>query len=1206
VNIYEIGPDEVSRLDQLAFVDAVNHLVRAEASRSGIPTSGIHTNLRVNESDAGIDARVLAPSSHRSQWIPLGTSAWQMKSGNVYPGELRKEFNKPGVQKVVKHGGTYCVAIGVDYGDKLLQRREEVLQQCFHKLGLDPRYRLYTASDLAAWGSEMLGIVLLPHFNHPVGELTRWEKWSQDPKHALSFEADHQREQIVQEIRRVEAGGTDLIHIRLEGQSGVGKTRLALEAFRGTDISERVSYASSPDDVYLPLFSWLEANPTHDLILVVDECDKGTADRLHGKALRCRGRILLVTIGPGRPPEYTRSLPEGVFVLEKMGEAQIKSIVTDISSALHPQAIDFIARASSGFVKLATALARAILKDPSLVSAADLARAYDVDYLLNTLIPGNVSRKVMKALALLSHVGWEREVALEGQVVTEFIGVPWSEAQDVASDMMRQGYIAKQGRYRYVTPHLLAVWLALEVWEARGEEVLGVAPKLPTPASRRALLERLADLGEAEVAYRVVEALLSEDGLFPDVNALDDEARADVFGTLCESAPQVGLRALERLLSHLPRDRLLTFQRGRRSTVWALERLAWHPETFFGAARVLLKLAEAENEPYANNATGIWASLFQTHLGGTAVSALERHQLLREALESDSSELRMLGLLGIQSALSTREIRDGEGEHQRGRIVPSEWRPRTLEEEYKVRRSALDLLDTSLADADSEVVAKAREILIQSSRGLILRGLADDVLARLKALPLRDEAEQHQMWELLQQILTWEGNALSVEQRKQIEQWAGTLMGESFHDRLRRWAGQVSTLDYKKLMDHGRRPEDIAVELAEEGFRQPDLLHQELDWLNSSDAKYFHVFGRQLGELDSEHTWLPELAARARTGNAGLLSAYLRGRADAGDKEWVQRLLDEWAESNQDMAFATFDATWRNEPGEHAALRLVHLVDKGWISPVQLGQLPLGGWPKALPPDIFRQLLGRLVQDDSPAATEGGLTMLLQWLDGHPGQHAQVSQQAWALLERSFALSEQGMVSFCWENVAERYVSEAPRRIARAVLRIYEETDTVRLASDARLKVLRKALFADPKAVWPEIGEFLLRGDEPALRLRLSLEDWGIEAAGSTNLLEWAAHHKPRGPRILARLATPMLALARGLLIHFGDDEVVGSSLAAKFLSGFWQGSQSAWLEGKLARAQGWVEDDHSAVRKWAGELVADLEQDIKRARQTEEEEYLR
>jgi len=215
MNIYEIGSDKVSRLDQSEFVDAVNHLLRAEASRVGIPPSGIHTNLRINEPDAGVDARVLASSDHKSQWIPLGTSVWQMKSGNLYPSELCEEFEKSGVQDVVKHGGTYCVAIGVDYGDKLRQRREKVLERCFHNLGLPPRYRLYTASDLAAWGSEMLAIVLLPQFNHPVGGLTRWGAWSQDPKHALSFEVDPQREEIMQEIRRVEADRTDVIHIRL-------------------------------------------------------------------------------------------------------------------------------------------------------------------------------------------------------------------------------------------------------------------------------------------------------------------------------------------------------------------------------------------------------------------------------------------------------------------------------------------------------------------------------------------------------------------------------------------------------------------------------------------------------------------------------------------------------------------------------------------------------------------------------------------------------------------------------------------------------------------------------------------------------------------------------------------------------------------------------------------------------------------------------
>jgi len=1206
MNIYELASDEIIRLDQSEFVDTVNHLIRAEASRAGIPPSGIHTNLRVNEPDAGVDARLDAPSVHHSVWVPRGLSVWQMKSGNLGPTELCEEARKPGVIKAVESGGAYHIAVGVGYGDERRQEREEALEKCFQELGLPPRYRLYTASDLAAWASEIPAIALLPQFDHPVGGLTRWRTWEQNPKHSVPFQSDPHRTEIIAQIRRTEKGETGLSHLRLEGQSGVGKTRLALETFRATNASERLLYAYQPDDVPALFFSWMEAYLGHSAILVVDECDKRTADYLHDQTARSAGRVLLVTIGPGRPPEYTHSPPEGVLVLERMGEEQIRAVVAGVSSTLHPQAVDFIIRVSGGFVKLATALAHSLAKDATLASAADLARVDDVEYILDALIPGDFHRRTMKAISLLSRIGWEQEVADEGRIVTEFVGLSWPEAQDAAHHMVKEGYIAKQGRYRYVTPHLLAVWLALEGWEARGEEILNLLPTLPTPSSRRALLERIADLGETEVARQVAERLLSEDGLFPDIDALDDGGRAEVLGMLAMAAPAGGLRALERIILHLPRDRLLSFRHGRRHTVWTLERLAWHPASFDRAARVLLRLAEAENEPYSNNATGVWADLFQTRLGGTAVPALERHQLLRETLKSDSQAVRQLSLLGIRSALRTREMREASSEHQAGRVVPPEWTPRTWEEEWEARRSALALLDIALSDDDPEDVAKAREILLQSSRGLIRIGLADDVLTRIAALPLRDDVEEHEVWRLLKQILAWEGEILSKGQRTRAEQMVEGLVGDTFHDRLRRWVGRGSLVDYKELKGNDLRPEDMAAKMAEEGFQKPDLLQKELDWLSSSEAKLFPAFGHRLGELDHEQMWLPELVERAlEGGNPALLSTYLRGRADASETERLQDLLDEWA-TNREMASLAFEVTWRNMPSERAARRAIDLVDREWIPPAELSRLAWGRWPQALSVSMFRLVLDRLSQDDSPAATEAGLAMLMRRLDEKPEEVTEIAGQAWTFLERPVALSGRGMLTFYWRNVASRYVAESPRRIASIVISIFDSEDVVVLQSDDRMEVLREALLADREGVWERIGEVLLREDEVGFRFRLSLREWGVEIAGTETLLQWVERHGPRGPRILAKLAIPLSPLARALLIRYPGDDAVRGALTATFLSGSWWGPESAWLENKLSTARAWCEDPNPAIQDWARELVTVIEQALERVRLAEEEEFLR
>ena len=57
-------------------------------------------------------------------------------------------------------------------------------------------------------------------------------------------------------------------------------------------------------------------------------------------------------------------------------------------------------------------------------------------------------------------------------------------------------------------------------------------------------------------------------------------------------------------------DDLREFKSGRHYVVRALERIAQQSAYFERAARLLLRLAEAENETYSNNATGTFQELF--------------------------------------------------------------------------------------------------------------------------------------------------------------------------------------------------------------------------------------------------------------------------------------------------------------------------------------------------------------------------------------------------------------------------------------------------------------------------------------------------------------------------------------------------------------------------------------------------------------------
>jgi hypothetical protein len=1215
----QVDEQDIERLNQLQFADILNRLLKAEAQRYGIHPLDVKTTLRINDPDGGVDARVEhsgnLPSVCR---IPQGLSVWQYKAGKIGPTVIRKkESRKRGVQDAIQAGGSYCFVVGKAYTDKPRKDRESAVNSCYVEKGLAPKGRFLTAQNVADWVSDHLSVAMHPYFGRPVSDqlliFQDWNNLAELNVSRVGFEADDQRKAIIEELGQVIDNRTGFTSIRIGGRTGIGKTRLALEAIRANGLEDDTLYAQSPLGLPPELFTHISARPSLRLVLVVDECSYQDMIRLQRLAQRCGDRLVLVTVGYDQPLEDGAVEPATrLYCLKRLDDEAIRRIVQQVVPTMHPELASYIVRSAGGYVKLATAMAEAFARNPGLAGAVQVTGIPNIRFNLESLVPDPNDRRAMQALSLLKHIGLEGDVAVEGEVVARFMGINFRDLQLTAERMRSRGLVVKRGRYRYVTPHLLAVWFAAEVWRAMGDSIIKdlllAESELPF-AAKEALLERLADLGDEEIAAPVVERLLGPEGLFPSVEELDDQVRSRVFAILAKAAPRAAANTLERVLGHLPRDRLLNFRMGRRQVIWTLEKLLWLEDTFWTAARLLLKLAEAENETVANSATGTWCDVFYMRLGGTPVPAPDRHVLIREALQSPLAETRLIGVQAISRALGTRELRM-RGSDLGGYVAPKEWRPKTWGEIWEARRSALNLLDQALDDGDTQVAGAARQVLVNAARGLTREGLVDDVLFRLRKLPLLSESDRRGVWEVLQQLLHYEGEVLNEDQRTRIQQWAAELMGTSFHDRLRRWVGRLVLVDRQELREAERSPEEMAASMAEEGYREPDALHAELEWLASPDAELFYFFGRRLGQLDSSHAWLADLVAQIRSGgNPGLLTAYLQGCSDSGEEAWVERLLDEWAERNQEMTATVFDATWRAGGSDDRVARIVALVDKGWIQPPQLGLLAWGSWINAVSASAMESLLRRLIRDKGPLATESTLSLLLNWLETHPDQTDVMAEYALPLLERPNALRSQGMFLLYWKQVAKTFVPRFPSRIAQAILSLFLDPDFMTFLPDDRMDVLKECLLSDPGTVWSLIGEMLLRGDMAGYRLGLSMDDWGVEDAGVPRLMEWAESHEPEGARVLAQLAQvegiPLPPLARQLLIRYGRDESIRHSLGTTFLSGSWWGSQASWLQGKLDIARNWLNDTDASVKDWAQEIVRWVEADIRRIQQREEEESL-
>src|SRR5579871_2093878 len=955
-------------------------------------------------------------------------------------------------------------------------------------------------------------------------------------------------------------------------------------------------------------FHFVEVNPKAHLILVVDECSREIRDRLEHQAQRCEGRLKLLTVGLAEEARTSASRID-TYLLERLDDQSIRALLTKDYSHVPMEAIDFIIRKSSGFVKLAVTLAQAILEHPEKASARELMRTQRMQEVIAAfLVPDQADRGALQAVALLSRVGWDGELAAEGQTVAEFIGLDWRDAQRRVGRFVEKGFVARQGRYRYVTPHLLAVTLAAQAWDDYGEETLSLIAKLPTPSSRRALLERLYDLGDDLQAKQVTEMLLGVEGVFPDLASINDDGRAEIFALLAEMNPQVGLRALQRLIEHLPRSELLTFYSGRRQVVRLLEKLAWSKQTFFGAARLLLQLADAENEYWANNAGGVWVDLFGTFLGGTAVPAIERHVLIQEALNSSSEAQQRLAIRAIARVFSLQETRTFGVQDQGGRLVEPEWHPQNYAEDRAVRESGLALWDQAATHENPKIQVEARNILLRQARELARSGLTDAVIERLEKLPLTNQEERYKLRSTIDVLLEFETATITPERKQRLNAFRERIIGSSFADRLRRWTGRSTIADWKNGREPGGRTmEQEAADLADEAMNAPDTLRPELCYL-ATEAPQPYAFGKRLGELDAAHLWWNEIEAFVRVGQGyALASAYLQGNVEAGRNAWRDASLNAWVvEATHEFAVGVFDAVWRSEPDDKDGERLIALLDRGVLEAGRMGNLIMGGMTRHFSSDIFMQLVERVLRDDSEAATASALALIHQRLDFHTEDEQTLTQHAWRALEHHDTFSGDTMTQHYAKELAERYQAHDPLRMVRAVLQHLETQNRPLLRSNKAIQVLEQATNLQSKEVWNEVAVWLTSDRPNRLHLYLVLQGWYAQIVGAEVILEWAEQHQPDGPELVAAptevRGNPLDALPRTLLIRYGQNEAVAGALSGNFMSGSFWGDTSQWLEGLRTAALPWTNDAHRAVRSWAQRLVDGLDKRIEDWKLVEEE----
>ena len=200
-------------------------------------------------------------------------------------------------------------------------------------------------------------------------------------------------------------------------------------------------------------------------------------------------------------------------------------------------------------------------------------------------------------------------------------------------------------------PRPIAMRLAERQWKEWNAAKRDAVLSGQTSAELRVLAARqLALLNTTEISQSVVDHVCRVGGRFDSSEGASRASHAEVMSSLAEIDPTTVADQIERLLDNSP-DLLGVAGDFRRNLVVALEKAAFHPHAFEDGARLLLRLAVAENEDWANNATGQFKALFPMYLGNTAADGNARLAILDEAADTTDPKQRLVAVDALDRRL---------------------------------------------------------------------------------------------------------------------------------------------------------------------------------------------------------------------------------------------------------------------------------------------------------------------------------------------------------------------------------------------------------------------------------------------------------------------------------------------------------------------------------------------------------------------------
>lgn len=585
--------------------------------------------------------------------------------------------------------------------------------------------------------------------------------------------------------------------IQFMGLSGIGKSRMIFEIFHGIDNSNNYYCSNASDDRLLnELSTFLRERMNEEGVIVLDDCNGDAFSKISKLRLEINTKYKIIGIYNDTEDIVRERGVNQLYLNRRDLLDSVNQYIQDQIGLLGNQAENIVRQIQD-------------ISDGFPVVAIKAIQSYRENGVTNLMNEDELWKKMcgyqsltvdervaLQSLSLFEPLGYEQEFARDYQMVKYNENItPFDynhlKIDDIFEKLVKsyknKELIEINSCWLLVRPLPLAVWLVGQWFRNCGQnrfvQVLNDLDAIQEQAQanrmKRALCKRIQNMQDNEKAKYLFERLMAVGAPFHYEEVVCSDFGSQLFLAISTVNPVAVTNCLYDVVMPQSIDWTKNIKGDvRRNYIWCLERLSMPETSFRKAALLLAKFSLAENESWANNATGQLLQLFHVALSGTETTLRQRLDVIEE-LRTLGDEYIPIVLKVIDSAFSYSHFSRNAGyEHIDGKVY-TDFEPMGVDIcEYW--EGCIKILG-ELLQYRPDSVNQIADIIVSHVYDLSLRSGCYDYLEKLINMVVNARGnEWPEMHKQLLKLKRYNQDRLSTERKAKIDGWLKLFGAKDF------------------------------------------------------------------------------------------------------------------------------------------------------------------------------------------------------------------------------------------------------------------------------------------------------------------------------------------------------------------------------------------------------------------------------------------